>query len=63
MKGVEINNINTNYGFTNKPVNFMGKSQVPKLLTEKPKVLAENVKDIAKALEMTVDTFVKTVKK
>ena len=41
---------------------FMGKSQAPKILTEPPKVLAENVKDIAKALELPVDTFVKAVK-
>ena len=42
---------------------FMGKSQAPKLLTENPKVIAANVKNIAKAHEVPVDTFVKTVKK
>ena len=35
--------LSVNCGFTNKPVNFMGKSQVSKLLTENPKVLAEKV--------------------
>ena len=54
--------LSVNYGFTNKPVNFMGKLQAPKLLTENPKVLAEKVKNIAKALELPVDTFVKAVK-
>ena len=41
---------------------FMGKSQAPKLLTESPKVLAEKVENIAKTLDMLVDTFVKAVK-
>ena len=54
--------LSVNCGFTNKPVNFMGKSQVSKLLTENPKVLAENIKNIAKALKVPVDAIVKAVK-
>ena len=42
--------LSVNCGFTNKPVNFMGKSQAPKLLTENPKVLAEKVKSLASKL-------------
>ena len=54
--------MSVNYGFTNKPVNFMGKSKVSKLLTENPKVLAEKIEKIAKDLKVPVDTFVKEVK-
>ena len=42
--------LSVNCGFTNKPVNFMGKSQASKLLTENPKVLAEKVKSLAPKL-------------